>query len=54
MRQRRREHDKQLADCILNNEQTSPELKKLIEENKDGHLMKALHPRDHKFDFAIS
>ena len=49
IRQRRREHDRQLAECILNNTQTSPELKKLIEENKDDHIMKALHPRDHKF-----
>ena len=50
MMQRRREHDKQLAECILNNAQTSPELKKLIEENKDEHLMRALHPRDHKLE----
>ena len=49
MRQRRREQDKQLAECILNNTQTSPELKKLIEENKDN-IMKALHPRDHKLE----
>ena len=50
MMQRRREHDKHLAECILNNTQTSPELKKLIEENKDEHLMRALHPRDHKLE----
>ena len=50
MRQRRREQDRLLAECILNNRQTSPELKKLIEENKDEHLMRALHPRDHKLE----
>ena len=50
MRQRRREQDRLLAECILNNTQTSPELKKLIEENKDDHIMKALHPRDHKLE----
>ena len=50
MKKKRKEHDKQLAECILKNETTSSELKKLIEENKDDHLMKALHPRDHKLD----
>ena len=50
IRQRRKEHDRQLAECILKNEKTSDELKKLIKENKDDNLMKALHPRDHNFD----
>ena len=50
MRQKRIERDKQLMECILSNEQTSPTLKKLIEENKEEHLMKALHPRDHKLE----
>ena len=50
VKRKRKEHDKQLAECILKNETTSSELKKLIEENKDDHLMKALHPRDHKLD----
>ena len=50
MKKKRKEHDKQLAECILKNETTSSELKKLIEENKDDHLMKALHPRAHKLD----
>ena len=50
MLQEIKEHDKQLKECILRNEQTSPTLKKLIEENKEENLMKALHPRDHKLE----
>ena len=50
IRKKRKERDMQLAECILKNENISSELKKLIEENKDEHLMKALHPRDHKLD----
>ena len=44
IRKRRREHDKVIAECILKSEAASPELKKLVEENKDGNLMRALHP----------
>ena len=50
IRQRRREHDKVIAECILKSEAASPELKKIVEENQDGNLMKALHPRDHKLE----
>ena len=51
IRQRRREHDKKIADCILKSDAASPELKKIVEENKDnGDLMKALHPRDHRLE----
>ena len=50
MRQRRKDDDKNIADCILKNENTSAELKKLIEENKDEDLIKVLHPRDHKLE----
>ena len=42
MRQKKREHDKRLAECILNNAQTSPKVKNVVEENKDEHLLKAL------------
>ena len=53
IRQKRREHDKQLKECILRNEQTSPTLKKLIEENKEEeNLMKALHPIYHKLEIS--
>ena len=44
MRQKRREHDRKIAECILKSDAASPELKKLVEENKDGDLMRALHP----------
>ena len=44
MRQRRREHDRKIAECILKSEDDSYELKKLVKENKDGNLMRALHP----------
>ena len=51
IRQRRREHDKKISECILNSDAASPELKKIVEENKDnGNLMKALHPRDRKLE----
>ena len=50
MKKRRKEHDKQMAECILNSPDASPEFKKLIEENKDGDLIRALHPRDHKLE----
>ena len=50
MRQKRREHDRKIAECILKSDAASPELKKLVEENKDGDLMRALHPRDHKLE----
>ena len=38
-----------MAECILNNEKASPELKKSIEENKDD-LMKAIYPLDHRIE----
>ena len=47
---RRVEHDRQIAECILKNENISPDLKKLIEENKDKNIFRALHPKDHKLD----
>ena len=50
IRKKRKERDMQLAECILKNENISADLKKLIEENKDEHLIKALHPRDRKLD----
>ena len=50
IRRRRKEHDRQIAECILKNENISTNLKKLIEENKEENLMKALHPRDHKLE----
>ena len=50
IRKKVKENDMQLAECILKNENISSELKKSIEENKDEHLMKALHPRDHKLE----
>ena len=50
MRQRRKEHEKLIAECILKSDKASADLKKRVEENKDDHLMRALHPRDHKYD----
>ena len=53
MRQKRkRERDNKLMECILNNKQTSPTLKKLIEENKEENLRKALRPKDHKLEIS--
>ena len=49
MRRRRLEHDRIIAECILNNNKTSPELKKAVEENKDN-LIRAIHPRDHRIE----
>ena len=40
---RRKEFQKQLADCILRSESISSELKKQIEDNKDDDLRKVLH-----------
>ena len=34
-KKRRKEHGRQMAECILKHENISPEFKKLIEENKD-------------------
>ena len=50
MRQKRKEHERQIAECILKSPDASPEFKKLIEENKDKDLIRALHPRDHKLE----
>ena len=50
MKKRRKEHDMQLAECILRSPDASEEFKKLIEENKDKDLIRALHPRDHKLE----
>ena len=53
MRQKRkRERDHRLMECILSNNQTSPTLKKLIEENKEENLRKALRPKDHKLEIS--
>ena len=49
-KKRRKEHGRQMAECILKHENISPEFKKLIEENKDENIFKALHPKDHKLD----
>ena len=50
MKKRRKEHGRQMAECILKHENISPEFKKLIEENKDENIFKVLHPKDHKLD----
>ena len=50
MKKRRKEHDMQIAECILKSPDASPEFKKLIEENKDKDLMRAFHPREHKLE----
>ena len=50
MRKRRKEHDKQMSECILKSESASAELKQLTEKNKDDDFIKVLHPRDHKLD----
>ena len=50
MKKRRKEHDMQLAECILRSPDASEEFKKLIEENKDKDLIRALYPRDHKLE----
>ena len=41
-----------LWNVILSNKQTSPTLKKLIEENKEENLRKALHPGGHKLEIS--
>ena len=40
---RRREFQKNIANCIVNSEGVSAELKKKIEDNKDEDLRKILH-----------
>ena len=40
---RRKEFQKELADCILKSESASADLKKQIEDNKDDDLRKVLH-----------
>ena len=40
---RRREFQKNMANCIVNSEGVSAELKKKIEDNKDEDLRKILH-----------
>ena len=40
---RRREFQKQMAECILKSESVSADLKKQIEDNKDDDLRKVLH-----------
>ena len=50
LRKKRKEHDRKIAECILKSDQASQELKKIIEENKEEDLRKALHPRDHHFE----
>ncbi len=40
---RRKEFQKELADCILKSETVSADLKKQIEDNKDDDLRKVLH-----------
>ena len=50
MKKRRKEREMQLAECILRSPDASEEFKKLIEENKDKDLIRALYPRDHKLE----
>ena len=40
---KREEQIKNMTECILKNETASSELKQIVEENKDGNLMKALN-----------
>ena len=47
---RRKEFQKQLADCILKDESISADLKKKIEDNKDDDLRKVLHLYISKLD----
>ena len=42
-RQRRQRFQKEMADCIVNTEGVSAELKKQVEDNKDDDLRKVLH-----------
>ncbi len=42
-RQRRHQFQKEMAECIVNSENVSADLKKQIEENKDDDLRKVLH-----------
>ena len=40
---KRKQFQKDMADCILKNESASAELKKQVEDNKDDDLRKVLH-----------
>ena len=42
--------EKKVAECILENEMASEDLKKRVKESKDGDLRKAFHPTDGKLD----
>ena len=47
---KRKEFQKDLADCILKSEAASADLKKQIEDNKDDDLRKVLHLFTSKLD----
>ena len=46
IRQKRKEFDNEMVKCILNSEGVSENLKKSVEENKDGDLKKSLLSMD--------
>ena len=50
IKQLRKEQEKKIVECILNSDKASSELKKIIEKNKEEHVMRFLHPRGHKLD----
>ena len=46
----KKEHDRQLAECILNNAQSSPELREVIEGNKEESLLKVILHMQNKLE----
>ncbi len=50
LRVKRKERDKNIAECILKSDIVSEDLKKKIKENEDKNLVRILHPHDHKLD----
>ena len=47
IRQKKKEFQTGIADCLLKSESASEQFKKSISENKDGDLRKAFHPIGH-------
>ena len=45
IQKRRMKDEKILKECILTNGSASPQLKKIVEETKEGELRRNLHPR---------
>ncbi len=48
--QKKKQFNIDFYECMKKSEEASEELKKLVEDNKDGQLRKVLHDNQSKFD----